>query len=79
MKKYTSIIIIVMMIIVSIGIGSVQNVAYANDAVNLEDFNKISPGSYHSVALKKDGTVWSWGGNYNYIQGDGIAFSTTPV
>lgn len=80
MKKYTSIIIIVLMVIVSISIGLVQNVAYASDAVNLEDFNSISVGSYHSAALKDDNTVWTWGQNDYGRLGDGtIENSATPV
>ena len=46
----------------------------------LTDIVAISAGTYHTVALKKDGTVWTWGYN-NYGQlGDGTtARRLTPV
>ncbi len=31
----------------------------------------IAAGDYHSLALRSDGTVWSWGRNYEYQLGDG--------
>jgi alpha-tubulin suppressor-like RCC1 family protein len=34
---------------------------------------KIASGSLHSVALKSDGSVWTWGGNYNGQLGDGTS------
>ena len=46
----------------------------------LSDIVKISSGGYHSIALKKDGTVWAWGENYKGQIGDGtIICKTTPV
>ena len=34
----------------------------------------------HTLALKRDGSVWAWGSNYSYQLGDGTdAERTTPV
>lgn len=32
---------------------------------NLSDVNAIAAGASHTVALKADGTVWTWGENAN--------------
>jgi hypothetical protein len=40
----------------------------------------IAGGNWHTVALRSDGTVWTWGGNYNGQLGDGTNNkSKTPV
>ncbi len=40
----------------------------------------IAAGSFHSMALKSDGTVWAWGNNGNGKLGDGtLTNRTTPV
>jgi alpha-tubulin suppressor-like RCC1 family protein len=40
----------------------------------------ISAGSYYSIALKNDGTVWAWGGNWDGHLGDGTRDNRlTPV
>jgi len=46
----------------------------------LTDVTAIAAGVFHSIALKSDGTVWTWGGNYWGQLGDGTTTgSTTPV
>ena len=35
------------------------------------DWAGISTGVYHCVALKADGSLWAWGGNFDYQLGDG--------
>ena len=35
----------------------------------------VAAGSGHTVALKKDGTVWAWGANYYGELGDGTTAS----
>lgn len=41
---------------------------------------QVSAGLYHTLALKADGTVWSWGGNSNGQLGDGTYTGrATPV
>lgn len=37
----------------------------------LEDVVAIAAGQYHCVALKRDGTVWTWGANWSGALGDG--------
>jgi hypothetical protein len=45
------------------------------------DWSAIAAGSNHTVALKTDGTLWSWGSNYAGVLGDGGAaeFRSTPA
>ena len=34
-------------------------------------WTKVSAGNHHSIALKKDGTLWAWGFNNSGQLGDG--------
>lgn len=43
---------------------------------NLTNVVQVSAGSWHAVALKSDGTVWSWGYNYYGQLGDDINIGT---
>lgn len=46
----------------------------------LDQIIAITGGSNHSVALRKDGTVWAWGRNAEGQLGDGIVtFQNVPV
>lgn len=36
-----------------------------------KDWNKINTGPFHTLAIKKDGSLWGWGGNYNRQLGTG--------
>jgi alpha-tubulin suppressor-like RCC1 family protein len=48
--------------------------------VGLTDVVAIRGGTYHSLALKDDGTVWGWGRNFTGQLGDGsITDRLTPV
>jgi alpha-tubulin suppressor-like RCC1 family protein len=33
--------------------------------LDLSDVVAVASGDYHSLAIKSDGTAWSWGNNYN--------------
>ena len=52
--------------------------------IGLTDVKAVSAGYNHSLALKKDGTVWAWGENGRYQLGDGTGgrfgdYSNVPV
>lgn len=55
-----------------------SKLAYADDPVT--DVVDISGGAGHTMVLMKDGTVWTWGKNYQGQLGDGTTTdSLTPV
>ena len=46
----------------------------------MDSVSKIYAGSYHSLAIKTDGTLWAWGNNDSFCLGDGTGVNkTTPV
>lgn len=48
--------------------------------IDAKDIVQISAGRWHTLALKKDGTVWAWGYNFYGQLGDGTtAHRDTPV
>src|SRR5207237_805117 len=54
--------------------------AAAAQIATLSSVIASAAGSVHSLALKNDGTVWSWGGNTNGQVGDGTTNQrTSPV
>lgn len=57
-----------------LGDDSVPSIHYVEAPVKvplMESVVAVSASYYHSLALKSDGTVWSWGGNGNGQLGDG--------
>ena len=47
---------------------------------NLTNWNQVSCGSNHTVAIKSDGTLWAWGWNGNGQLGNGsLSNSHIPV
>jgi len=61
-----------------LGIGSLEN---KSKPVKVgTNYQAISAGSVHSMALKKDGTLWSWGNGEKGQLGHGDISSTSqPV
>lgn len=50
---------------------TINTVCYPVQAVDLTDVVSVSAGATHIMALKKDGTVWGWGHNYDGQVGNG--------
>ncbi len=64
-----------------IGVGNTVSVTRTPMRVrNLRDVVALAAGSYHSVAVMGDGTVWTWGSNGHGELGDGSRTNSfTPV
>ena len=71
-----------------LGITTTETCRYSNldcsttplQVTSLASVTSIAVGKLHTVALKNDGTVWAWGGNYQGKLGDGTTIdSFTPV
>ncbi len=44
------------------------------------DWATVAAGSYHALAVKRDGSLWAWGGNHDGKLGDGTtAHHSAPV
>lgn len=55
-----------------IGNGKAENESFLVSQVQgITDASAVSAGGEHSVVLKKDGTIWSWGSNEKGQLGDG--------
>ncbi|MCT4592499.1 MAG: hypothetical protein N4A36_03935 [Candidatus Gracilibacteria bacterium] len=64
-----------------LGIGKRDNEFYQQaQKVNINNVKDIAAGSSHTLALKKDGTVWAWGSNFYNELGDGTTTNRyTPI
>ncbi|HOJ90286.1 MAG TPA: hypothetical protein PLH86_04260 [Saprospiraceae bacterium] len=48
--------------------------------LNAQCWQKVSMGSHHALAIKNDGSLWSWGANFYGQLGDGTSVSkSSPV
>ena len=55
----------------TIQVGGIQEVIQTKPVKAMVDVAAVSCGQYHTVALKRDGTVWTWGHNRDGQLGDG--------
>ena len=58
-----------------LGDGTFDDKLVSVQASGLSNVIKISAGTYHTLALKSDGTVWAWGDNVSGQIGDGSTTS----
>jgi RNA polymerase sigma factor (sigma-70 family) len=63
-----------------LGIKNLKKAASLHRIGTDNDWKFVSSGTYGSLAIKTDGTLWGWGGNFAYQLGDGTKITrTTPV
>lgn len=63
-----------------LGLGKINSQRHLRRLNQETNWVNISAGEYHNFAVKADGTLWSWGGNFRYILGDGTKTDrNTPV
>jgi RNA polymerase sigma factor (sigma-70 family) len=63
-----------------LGLANIKNTVSLCRIGNESDWKYVASSEYHSLAIKSDGTLWAWGGNFSYQLGDGTKVNrTTPV
>ena len=64
-----------------LGVGTTDPSNKPLTVLGLQDVESVSAGHYHSIALKEDGTVWTWGDNSEGQLGigDTLMTSNSPV
>ncbi|HEY1719473.1 MAG TPA: sigma-70 family RNA polymerase sigma factor [Verrucomicrobiae bacterium] len=59
---------------------NIQNTTMLRRIGNENDWVSIAVGDSQCLAIKSDGTLWGWGGNFNFQLGDGTKITRpTPV
>ena len=54
-----------------LGLGTIRTQRELRRIGNETNWVSVSAGEYHNFAVKDDGTLWAWGGNFRYQLGDG--------
>lgn len=63
-----------------LGDGTTTNALIPKKIGGSDNWKEVACGSYHTVALKSDGTLWAWGRNNNGQLGDGTTIDkASPV
>jgi RNA polymerase sigma factor (sigma-70 family) len=63
-----------------LGLGNIHNTVSLRRIGNETDWRYVTSGTFHSLAIKSDGTLWAWGQNLSYQLGDGTRTNrTTPM
>lgn len=63
-----------------LGLGDTDHRSSPVQVGGLSDWSKVAVGSYHSLAIKTDGTLWAWGDNrFGHLGLGDITDSSSPV
>ena len=63
-----------------LGFANIKNTVSLRRIGNETDWVDVAAAYSHCLAIKSDGTLWAWGGNFSYQLGDGTKISRpTPV
>jgi RNA polymerase sigma factor (sigma-70 family) len=63
-----------------LGLGNIHNTVSLRRIGNENDWASVAVGDSQCLAIKSDGTLWGWGGNFNFQLGDGTKITRpTPV
>jgi len=63
-----------------LGLGKNRTTSRLRRIGNDTNWVSVSAGEYHNLAVKDDGSLWAWGGNFRYQLGDGTKTNrNTPV
>ena len=63
-----------------LGFANIKNTVSLRRIGNETDWVDVAAAYSHCLAIKSDGTLWAWGGNFSYQLGDGTKISrSTPV